>query len=144
MLRGRGGKWHPLALLSPERYLCECHLSQMHSGRVNTLSPGTLGDPQMTLSAPGLLACLLPRSRAAPSSLHLNQAWNSYLWALRVAKIHENQPLSFSQPMALGKYSSAHPSALYSLCNCNFWFTPLSCSIHLALGGKSYVYFVHC
>lgn len=79
-----------------------------------------LCDPQITQFAPGLLACLLSRSRAEPLSRFPSQGHESpKLHSLsptgcKTQKL-ETLPLSFSQAMALGKCSPcAFPCASHS------------------------------
>ena len=59
-------------LLCPRRSIATSHRSTPRRG--NSLALCTLGNPQIMLSARGSLACLLSRSRAAPSGLYISQA----------------------------------------------------------------------
>ena len=65
------------------------------------------------------LSVLLNRSTAAPTSLHPSHSTdllNSSLWGPLVGKTHKNQPLSFTQLVALGKcFSCAIPHIFLSL-----------------------------
>lgn len=114
MLRGRCGKWCPLAHLSLEGHLCECQLSQIQEeGRVSSHIPQA--NAQLALSALGLLACFHSKSRALPSSLYPSQAGGPLnLQCVRPTGCkNEIQPLTFSQPMSLGKCLTY----VYALCS---------------------------
>ena len=96
-----------------------------------------LRHPQNMLCTLGLLACLFSRALRSPSH---PSPWTSKtsLWFCTgfalVAKIHKNQPLSFSQPMVLGMFSLGvslcAPLSLTFLC---YSLSPLSSTQHLFL-----------
>lgn len=99
MLKGSGGKWCPLVLLSHQEAMSPLPDGLQERGTVSSrVSQGIL------ISCPFLRAIWPPY--AAPSELyasHTMDLQNYSLWALLVAKLHKNQLLFFSQSMLLGK-----------------------------------------
>ena len=84
--------------------------------KVKSLPPCALDDLQLVLSA--RVSCM-PSSRSRPSLSGLYPSLACQLLKLQslspVAKTHENQPLSFSQPIALEKCSCCvYPCAFHS------------------------------
>ena len=78
----------------------QCHISQMCSNKYEQSLPMYLRwDPQITQSAPGLLAGLLSRCRAVPSGLYPSQAqWPLKLQLLSSTdckNLWKSPPLSF-------------------------------------------------
>lgn len=123
-LKVEGGKWHQKALLSLESYLCECHVSQLHSKKSKLSLPH---GPQAFRS------CCLPWVVCLP----FLQEWGGTLRALfhpnlltfktpvfeptGWKKNRKNHPFSFSQPVVLGKCYPVHSTVCLSLSCLSLW-----------------------
>ena len=98
MLRVRGWKWFPSAILSWDRHLWTQPLTDalQEVGTIFLLC--AFGDPQIILSAQRLFACLFSMSMVVPLRLYLSQAHLPLkLQSLspRGCKTHEETPLVF-------------------------------------------------